>query len=150
SASGWQQVTFANAVAITANTMYVASYFAPNGHCSGDLNNLTNGVDRAPLHALSDAAASGNGVYMYSGTSAFPTNTWQASNYWVDVVFTTSAPPTATPTVTATLTPTPVPGTPTPTPSPTVTPTPVSCPCTIWPATAAPTTAANSDASAVE
>ena len=30
-ATGWQQATFASQVAVTANTTYVASYFAPNG-----------------------------------------------------------------------------------------------------------------------
>ena len=30
-ASGWQQVNFGAPVAVTANTVYVASYFAPNG-----------------------------------------------------------------------------------------------------------------------
>ena len=32
SSSGWQQVNFATPVAIAANTVYVASYFAPAGH----------------------------------------------------------------------------------------------------------------------
>ena len=36
SASGWQQVSFSSPVAITANTTYVASYFAPNGHYAVD------------------------------------------------------------------------------------------------------------------
>ncbi|MGZ4977041.1 MAG: DUF4082 domain-containing protein [Methylobacter sp.] len=31
----------------------------------------------------------GNGVYVYGTGSAFPNQTWNASNYWVDVVFTT-------------------------------------------------------------
>ena len=35
-ASGWQQVNFAQPVAITKNTTYVASYFAPKGHYSAD------------------------------------------------------------------------------------------------------------------
>jgi hypothetical protein len=37
-ASGWQQVSFATPVAITANTTYVASYYAPNGRYSVDDN----------------------------------------------------------------------------------------------------------------
>jgi hypothetical protein len=150
SASGWQQVNFASPVAVTAGTTYVASYFAPNGGYADDQNFFTSSVDRAPLHALSDAAAPGDGVYMYSGSSAFPNNTYQASNYWVDVVFNTSLAATATPTVTPTPTRTPTPGTPTATPTATVTSTPVSCPCSIWPSTAAPTTAANTDGGAVE
>src|SRR5262249_58946176 len=35
-ASGWQHVTFTSPVAIVAGTVYVASYFAPNGHYSGN------------------------------------------------------------------------------------------------------------------
>src|SRR5262249_55387903 len=37
-ASGWQQMNFASPVAIQANTVYVASYFAPNGHYSANLD----------------------------------------------------------------------------------------------------------------
>ena len=104
--SGWQQVTFATPVAVTANTTYVASYFAPNGNYAGDNGYFaTTGVDNAPLHALSTAAATGNGVYAYSGTSTFPSNTWQGSNYWVDVVFTTATAPDTTAPVVTTRTP---------------------------------------------
>ncbi|MGB7979561.1 MAG: DUF4082 domain-containing protein [Candidatus Nanopelagicales bacterium] len=104
SGSGWQQVTFAAPVAVTANTTYVASYHAPSGNYAGDNSYFaTTGVDNAPLHALSTGAANGNGLYAYSATSTFPTNTWQGTNYWVDVVFTTSTgPDTTPPTVTST------------------------------------------------
>lgn len=44
------------------------------------------GVDSGPLHALANDAGAGNGVYRY-GTSSFPTETFNATNYWVDVVF---------------------------------------------------------------
>src|SRR5262249_6773241 len=90
--SSWQQVTFATPVAIQANTVYVASYFAPNGHYSGNLNYFaTQGVDTPPLHALANAVAGGNGVYAYGGANSFPNSTYQALNYWVDVGFSTSA-----------------------------------------------------------
>jgi hypothetical protein len=90
--SGWQQVSFATPVAIQANTVYVASYFAPNGHYSGDLNYFaTQGVDTPPLHARATGVAGGNGVYGYGAAGTFPASTYQALNYWVDVVFSTSA-----------------------------------------------------------
>ena len=38
------------------------------------------------------ASASGNGVYAYGSTSIFPNSTYNAANYWVDVVY-TKAPP---------------------------------------------------------
>ena len=90
-ASGWQQVNFATPVAIVANTVYIASYHAPNGRYAFDPNFFASaGVDNAPLHALSDAAAGGNGVYRYGAASGFPNSSYQSSNYWVDVVFTTT------------------------------------------------------------
>lgn len=94
-ASGWQQVNFAAPVAITANTVYVASYHTLNGHYSADVNYFTGkGMDRAPLHAPASAVPGANGVYAYGVTSAFPDQSWNDANYWVDVVM--SAPPPAT------------------------------------------------------
>jgi hypothetical protein len=90
SASGWQQVSFAEPVQITANTVYVASYYAPNGRYAYNTGYFaTSGVDNAPLHALQNGVSGGNGVYLY-GSGGFPINTWQSNNYWVDVVFTTT------------------------------------------------------------
>ena len=40
----------------------------------------------------SPTAPSVNGLYAYGSTAKFPTNTYQASNYWVDVLFTPSNP----------------------------------------------------------
>ncbi len=88
-ASGWQQVTFSPAVPVTANTVYVASYHTNVGHFSYDLNAFASaGVDNTPLHALQNGVSGGNGVYAYSATSSFPTNSYYSANYWVDVVFT--------------------------------------------------------------
>jgi len=86
-ATGWQQVSFATPVAITANTTYVASYHAPVGRYAADQNGLASNVDNVPLHALSSGSSGGNGVYIYGATNAFPTNSFNASNYWMDVVF---------------------------------------------------------------
>jgi Domain of unknown function (DUF4082)/Bacterial Ig-like domain/Bacterial Ig domain len=104
-ASGWQQVTFATPVQVVANTVYVASYFAPNGNYAGDANFFANaGVDNGPVHLLQSAAGGGNGVYRYDASSSFPNQTYQSSNYWVDVVFTTEGPPdTTAPTVVSTV-----------------------------------------------
>jgi hypothetical protein len=98
-ATGWQQVNFATPVAISANTVYVASYYAPNGHYAGENNFFASaGVDAPPIHLLRNGVSGGNGVYSYGSTSTFPSSTYQASNYWVDVVFTTvdTTPPTVT------------------------------------------------------
>jgi hypothetical protein len=87
-ASGWQQVNFASPVQIAANTTYVASYYAPNGYYAQNENYFTNAVTNGPLTALADGTNGGNGVYAYSPSSTFPTNSWNKTNYWVDVLFT--------------------------------------------------------------
>jgi hypothetical protein len=85
--SGWQQVNFSSPVTITAGTVYVASYYTSVSHFSIDSNAFaTAGVDNPPLQALANGVSGGNGVYMYNSTSAFPSDTYNASNYWVDVV----------------------------------------------------------------
>jgi hypothetical protein len=94
-ASGWQQVSFSPAVAINANTTYVASYHTTVGHYSADQGFFaTGGVANSPLQALSNGAAGGNGVYAYGAGGSFPGNSYNSTNYWVDVVFTQAAPPT--------------------------------------------------------
>jgi hypothetical protein len=100
--SGWQQVSFGTPVAINANTTYVASYHAPNGHYSSLSSYFALvGVDNPPLHALADGVDGPNGVYKYgapgslfSGTGP---DTFKSEAYLVDVVFNPSgdtSPPT--------------------------------------------------------
>ena len=103
-ASGWQQVNFDTPVFITANTTYVASYHTNVGGYSIDTGYFANaGVDNPPLTALKNGVSEGNGVYTYSPTPAFPTDTFNSSNYWVDVVFTTNVgSDTTAPTVSST------------------------------------------------
>src|SRR4030095_8161877 len=97
--SGWQQVTFPTPVSISANTTYVASYHTNVGHYSDDIFDFgRSGVDQWPLHAPAADAEGGNGVYVY-GASAFPSQTYQATNYWVDVVFNIPTSDTTPPTV---------------------------------------------------
>jgi hypothetical protein len=43
-----------------------------------------------------------NGVFAYGAAGAFPNDTFGYSNYWVDVVFSTSASDTTPPTVSST------------------------------------------------
>jgi hypothetical protein len=95
SATGWQTLTFASSVAITANTPYVVSYFAPNGQYGVDSGYFAGSRSNYPLTALADGASGGNGLYRYGTTSGFPTNSYSSSNYWVDVAFTNVAPAAA-------------------------------------------------------
>jgi hypothetical protein len=93
-ASGWQQVNFSAPVAISANTTYVASYLAPNGHYSADPYYFYNppplggnALNSPPLHAVPASDTTTNGLYAYSTTATFPTSTYNATNYYVDPVF---------------------------------------------------------------
>lgn len=79
-ASGWQQVELANPITVNAGQIYVAAYHAPTGEYSASLNYFTSAFTNGPLLAMS-------GVYKYGGAGAFPNQTYQATNYWVDVVF---------------------------------------------------------------
>jgi hypothetical protein len=100
-ASGWQQVNFPSPVAITANTLYIASYFCPVGFYNISVNYFTGtGVDTPPLHLLRSGVSGPNGVFAYNSTSAFPNQSYADSNYWVDVVF--SAVPPALQTIAVT------------------------------------------------
>ena len=86
SPSGWQEVLFDSAVAIAANTTYVVSYHTNVGHYSATAGYFnTTRADASPLHAPPTADAGGNGVYFY-GAEGFPTQTFNGTNYWVDVV----------------------------------------------------------------
>jgi hypothetical protein len=86
SGSGWQTVTFSSPVAISANTVYVAAYFAPNGHYSASQNGFSAAVINGPLEAVA-SGTSPNGVYSYGSSSGFPSSSYNATNYWVDVLF---------------------------------------------------------------
>ena len=89
-------------------TTYIASYHTDDGFYAATNNGFTSGVDNAPLHALSNAVAPNNGVYVYGSGGVVPAQTYQASNYWVDVVYSQSAgQDTTPPTITAV---TPAPG----------------------------------------
>lgn len=94
-APGWQQATFSIPANITANTVYVASYHAPNGNYA--VTNIPEfaitGVDNPPIHLLQDGENGPNGLFQYSPDPTFPTNSFQSKNYWVDVVFRTNPPP---------------------------------------------------------
>ena len=90
-ASGWQTASFAQPIAIAANTTYVASYHAPNGgYARNEAFFAFVGHDRGPLHAQSTGAAGGNGVYAYGPAGTFPNGSYNGTNYWVDVVFSTT------------------------------------------------------------
>ena len=94
-ASGWQQTLFSTPIAIIANTTYIVSLFSPSGDYAANTPYFTQPVVNGPLRGLANGEDGPNGLYRYSSTSVFPNNSFNSSNYWVDVVFTTSGGGTA-------------------------------------------------------
>ncbi len=90
--SGWQQVAFSQPVAVTAGTTYVAGYHTNTGHYSVDDGYFSGGAHtNGPLTAPGNATDP-NGLFTYSATPTFPTGTFNGDNYWVDVVYSQTAP----------------------------------------------------------
>lgn len=86
----WEEVDFASPVPLAANTTYVAAYYTSSGRYAADKYGLTNGHSAGPLTAPASNMVGGNGVYTYS--TAFPNQSWDDSNYYLDVAFTSTGP----------------------------------------------------------
>jgi len=93
-ASGWQVQNLATPLSINANTTYVVSVGTSNTNYVCTNNVLLSAITNGPLSTV----VGNNGVYGPRGT--FPTQTWQASNYFRDVVFMPGPPPPPIPQVT--------------------------------------------------
>ena len=87
-ATGWQQALFQRPVPVVAGTTYVASYFAPVGRYAADAGYFSSTYNLPPLRVLANGEDGPNGVFR-GGSTGFPTDTYGATNYWVDVVFDT-------------------------------------------------------------
>lgn len=81
-ADGWQVVRIPS-TRIQANTDYVASYLARTGHYADDQGYNWAGLRSSPLLP----SGTSPGIFAYSTGVAIPTESWNLSNYWVDVVF---------------------------------------------------------------
>ncbi|MEP7375032.1 MAG: N,N-dimethylformamidase beta subunit family domain-containing protein [Chitinophagaceae bacterium] len=98
--TGWQQADFATPVAVTSGTTYVASYYNPTGNFSVTKNFFMQDYPAGPTsswpaQALSNSSG-GNGVFNYSSGTSFPGSGGNASNYYVDIVFTNTIAVAAT------------------------------------------------------
>lgn len=129
SSRGLQTAQFDRPVALKPDTPYVVSYTAPRGSYSVDENYFTHKVTNGPLSAGRDA-----GIYSYR-PGTFPTKTYRASNYSIDIVVrplaSSTPPPSATPTAR-------------PTPTKTAAPHPAPTHAATWTPTRTPTTAPTS------
>ena len=87
SGGGWREVALSKPVAVEAGDVHVASYHAPEGRYAVDGGFFTKPVSDGYLTALKNA-----GVYDYGPAGSFPDQSYQGSNYWIDVVFRADAP----------------------------------------------------------
>ena len=92
SRSGWQQVALPEPVRLEAGREYLVSYHTSRYRSSQDYFESKT-AKAGPL------TTAGAGVYAY-GDGGFPSQTWEASNYWVDVVFAPEKATTPTPSAT--------------------------------------------------
>ncbi len=94
-ATGWLNIDFGTPVAITANKVYVATFYSSAGDYSSTDNFFTTDYVNGYLTGLANATGKENGVYRL-GSPGFPSSFYQASNFWVDPIFNTSVPPDVT------------------------------------------------------
>ncbi len=85
-ASGWQTLTFPTPYSITAGATYTVSYHTVNGY-AWDASYFATSKSVPPF-----TIPAAGGVWCYGTAICFPTSTYNASNYSVDVAFLPSAP----------------------------------------------------------
>ena len=90
--SGWQEALLSNPLTISASTVYVVSVNYNTAYVASN-NGLASAIVNGPLSTV----AGSNGVYGTAGT--FPTQTYQNSNYFRDVLFTEGSATAARPAV---------------------------------------------------
>jgi Domain of unknown function (DUF4082) len=89
--TGWQTAAFATPVTLNAGTAYVVSYHTNLGRYTA--TEQFTGTSASPNLRIPTTNV---GVYKYGTNTAFPTSSWHASQYWVDLTFTTTTSGTTT------------------------------------------------------
>ncbi|MDH6576163.1 DUF4082 domain-containing protein [Kitasatospora sp. MAP5-34] len=81
--SGWQQADLAQPVRITAGATYTASYLAPVGHYAA----IPNAFDGGPVVLASGPLTAVGGGFASGSAMAFPGQSHENTDYYVDVSF---------------------------------------------------------------
>ncbi len=104
--TGWQVATLSTPVTLTAGTQYIASYRTNDNYVATsnyfvDANDVAfDGLDNnsfwghgGVVRVVQDGAGGTNGVFHYgSGTPVMPSESFNGSNYWVDISFDAGSP----------------------------------------------------------
>jgi hypothetical protein len=81
---GWQHAPLSTPLPLAPGQVYVVSYHAPAGNYAVDGAFFGGGdVSNGPIVGPESTSSDPNGLYLYGG--GFPTSSYNASNYWVDV-----------------------------------------------------------------
>ena len=96
SGTGWVTGTFTTPINVTAATTYVATYYTSTGHAAYNAMFFNSPITNGPITMPATTTADGNGLYL-DNADAFPTDTWNANNYWIDPVFTPTNPSSGCP-----------------------------------------------------
>lgn len=83
-ATGWQSGILDSAVELTPGALYVASYGTTQNYAFTSNYFAEDRTDSSGM--LTAPSAGGNGVFRAGSTGLFPNATYNASNYWVDIV----------------------------------------------------------------
>jgi hypothetical protein len=81
-ATGWQTITLDAPVTVNKNTNYTVGYFVPNGHYSVDTSYYASAIQTGDI-----TVSAGNCYFNASSSPGYPSSTFNASNYWIDLVF---------------------------------------------------------------
>lgn len=103
SQTGWQVGSLTTSISITAGQTYIVSYgyvfdngdgsvesYAATGNYFATSHTSPDGVLTAPASGAPSGSSSGgvgNGLYATGSPGVFPTQSFNAANYWVDVIF---------------------------------------------------------------
>jgi hypothetical protein len=86
-ATGWQEARFAVPYHMAKGQVLMLSYRAPNGGYAQETNGFQSRVERLPLIVPASREQGGNGTYRYGWAETMPGDSYESSNYWVDVIF---------------------------------------------------------------
>jgi len=95
-ATGWQTAVLSQPVLIPPGTSFTAAYFSSLGNYTEDndyflhhteVNNLLTAPEDGTNGAGGTDPGTGQGVYKYTSSPAFPNQLYRSANYWVDVTF---------------------------------------------------------------
>lgn len=91
--SGWQEITFASPVAISANASYVAAVWTQDNYVGYAGEFAASGLTLGHLTAPKDSSTAHNGKYIAGvGSPAYPTSSYNSGSYMIDVMYLPGSP----------------------------------------------------------